>query len=54
MLDRLSIVLPEWQERNPADAGMALVEVLAYAADYLSYHQDAAATEAYLGTARKP
>lgn len=53
MLDRLSVVLPEWQERNPADTGMALVEVLAYAADHLSYHQDAVATEAYLGTARK-
>src|SRR6185437_13592079 len=31
----------------------ALVEVLAYTADYLSYYQDAVATEAYLGTARQ-
>ncbi|MCZ6677475.1 MAG: putative baseplate assembly protein [Candidatus Poribacteria bacterium] len=53
MLDRLSVVMPEWQERNPADMGMALVEVLAHAADYLSYYQDAVATEAYLGTARQ-
>jgi len=53
MLDRLSITLPAWTERNPADFGVAMVEVLAYAADHLSYYQDAAATEAYLGTARQ-
>jgi hypothetical protein len=29
------------------------VELLAYAGDYLSYYQDAVATEAYLGTARE-
>jgi hypothetical protein len=53
MLDRLSVVMPDWTERNPADVGVALVEVLAYAADRLSYYQDAVATEAYLGTARR-
>jgi uncharacterized phage protein gp47/JayE len=53
MLDRLSIIMPNWQERNPADLGVALVEVLAYSADHLSYYQDAVATEAYLGTARQ-
>ena len=40
-------------ERNAADLGVALVELLAYVGDYLSYHQDAVATEAYLGTARR-
>jgi hypothetical protein len=35
------------------DLGIALVEALAYTADQLSYYQDAVATEAYLGTARK-
>ena len=53
MLDRLSLLMPQWQERNPADAGVALVELLAYVGDYLSYQQDAVATEAYLGTARR-
>ena len=53
MLDRISVVMPGWQESSPADLQIALVEVLAYAADYLSYYQDAVATEAYLGTARK-
>jgi len=53
MLDRLSEVSPEWKERNPADLMMTMVEALAYSADQLSYYQDAVATEAYLGTARK-
>jgi hypothetical protein len=53
MLDRMSVVLPEWRERLPADLGVALVELLAYQADFLSYAQDAAQTEAYLGTARR-
>ncbi len=53
MLDRLSQMNPMWKETNPADMGIALVELLAYVGDYLSYYQDAVATEAYLGTARK-
>ncbi|CAN5908953.1 putative baseplate assembly protein [soil metagenome] len=52
MLDRLALTLPHWQEQSAADLGIALVEVLAYTADHLSYQQDAVATEAYLGTAR--
>ena len=53
MLDRLAVTLPQWRERNPADIGIMLVEILAYAADRLSYYQDAVATEAYFGTARQ-
>ncbi|MBY5530186.1 putative baseplate assembly protein [Rhizobium leguminosarum] len=53
MLDRLSSTLPAWQERHAPDLGVTLVEALAYVADYLSYYQDAVATEAYLGTARQ-
>lgn len=52
MLDRLSVLMPDWRQRNPADVQVTLVELLAYAGDHLSYAQDAAATEAYLGTAR--
>lgn len=52
MLDRLSVLMPDWRDRNPADVQITLVELLAYAGDHLSYAQDAAATEAYLGTAR--
>jgi hypothetical protein len=53
LFDRLAIVMPNWRERNAADVLVAIVELLAYAGDYLSYYQDAAATEAYLGTARR-
>ena len=53
MLDRLSMLMPDWQERSPADLGIALIELLAYVGDYLSYRQDAIATEAYLETARR-
>jgi predicted phage baseplate assembly protein len=53
MLDRMTLLMPEWRERNPADLGVALVETLAYVGDHLSYQQDAVATEAYLGTARR-
>lgn len=53
MLDRMALLAPQWAERNPADAGMVLVELLAYVGDYLSYEQDAIATEAYIGTARR-
>jgi hypothetical protein len=53
MLDRLSLLVPGWIERSPADLGVMLVELLAYAADNLSYRQDAIANEAYLATARQ-
>lgn len=53
LLDRLAVLVPDWQERNPADLGVMLVELLAFIADRLSYQQDAIATEAYLDTARK-
>lgn len=52
MLDRMSMLVPGWTERSAADAGVALVELVAYAADNLSYRQDAIANEAYLATAR--
>jgi hypothetical protein len=52
-LDRMSLDVPAWQERHVPDIGIALVEILAYTADYLSYYQDAVATEAYLETARR-
>jgi len=53
MLDRMAAILPQWQETSAADLGIMLVELLAYLGDYLSYQQDAVATEAYLSTARK-
>lgn len=53
IFDRLALVLPDWRERNPADVGVMLVELLAYVGDHLSYYQDAVATEAYLNTSRQ-
>jgi hypothetical protein len=53
MLDRMALLMPDWKEQNTADLGITLVELLAYAGDHLSYYQDAVATEAYIGTARR-
>lgn len=52
MVDRIAARVPGWDD-HPADAQVALVELLAFVADRLSYEQDAVATEAYLGTARR-
>lgn len=52
VLDRLALIMPDWTERHVPDLGVALVELLAYVGDGLSYEQDAVATEAYLDTAR--
>jgi hypothetical protein len=53
ILDRLSLLVPDWRERHVPDVGVTLVELLAHVGDQLSYFQDAVATEAYLGTARR-
>jgi len=53
ILDRLALTVPDSQERHVPDLGITLVEILAYVGDYLSYYQDAVATEAYLDTARQ-
>jgi hypothetical protein len=53
ILDRMALTMPQWTESHVPDVGIALVEILAYVGDYLSYYQDAVATEAYLNTARK-
>jgi hypothetical protein len=53
MLQRIAQLIPSWTETSAADEGVVLAELLAYAADQLSYQQDAVATEAYLGTARR-
>ncbi|CCG04027.1 putative baseplate assembly protein [Blastococcus saxobsidens] len=52
MLDRVSLLSPEWGDRSPADLAVTLVELFAWTGDRLSYQQDAVATEAYLATAR--
>ncbi len=51
--DRLALIAPDWNEHHVPDLGVALTELFAYTGDYLSYYQDAVATEAYLDTARQ-
>lgn len=52
ILDRIASLIPGWKERNPADLEVALVELLAYVGDQLSYQQDAVATDAYFARTR--
>lgn len=51
MLTYASTVIPEWTSRSPSDFGVAMVEMLAYCLDILSYYQDRLVAEAYLDTA---
>lgn len=53
LIDLIPQLNPEWVERSPADVGIALLELLAYEGDNLSYFQDAVANEAYLDSARQ-
>jgi hypothetical protein len=53
LLDQLPAKVPEWTDRHEADLGMALVELLAYEGDQISYAQDAVAQEMHLETARQ-
>ncbi|WP_104181689.1 putative baseplate assembly protein [Arthrobacter sp. B0490] len=53
MLDRLSLLQPDWTEHHVADVRTTLVEVVAALADHAAYRQDVVATESYLGTARR-
>lgn len=53
LFDHLAALAPESAPFEVASLESTLVEILAYAGDYLSYYQDAVATEAYLSTARR-
>ena len=53
ILDRWSLLMPNWKEARVPDISVALAEILAYTGDNLSYYQDAVATEAYIGTCRQ-
>ena len=44
---------PDFDESNAADLTVTLIELFAYVGDYLSYFQDAAATEAFFATCRQ-
>jgi hypothetical protein len=53
LLDFITVRKPDWKERHEADIGLAILEVLAYTGDYLSYYQDAVANEPYIDKARQ-
>ncbi|GAB3170342.1 putative baseplate assembly protein [Myceligenerans halotolerans] len=53
LLDRLAALMPGWTDHSPADPAVMVAELFAVVGDRLSYWQDAIATEAYLGTARR-
>ncbi|NIM95762.1 MAG: putative baseplate assembly protein [Anaerolineales bacterium] len=53
LIDLIPTLAPQWKERHEADLGIAMVELLSYVGDHLSYYQDAVANEAFLETARQ-
>jgi hypothetical protein len=53
LIELIPQLAPGWVERHEADVGIALLELLAYVGDQLSYYQDAVANEAFLETARQ-
>ncbi len=53
LLDLIPSLKPSWTERHEADIGMALIELLAYVGDQISYYQDAVSNEIFLGSARQ-
>lgn len=53
LLDLIAQRNPDWLERNPADLGIAIIELLSYTGDHLSYFQDAVSNEAFLDTVRQ-
>lgn len=51
LLDLARLRLPEWTDRSPADFGVLMVDLFAYAADVVLYYQDRIANESFLHTA---
>ena len=52
MLDRLPSTIPAYWDRAEADFGIAVIDLLAYVGDRLSYYQDRVAAESQLSSAR--
>jgi hypothetical protein len=53
MQDRARTTMPGWTERSAPDMTTMLMEVLAYRLDQLTYAQESAVAEGFLGTARR-
>ena len=52
MRDRMALLAPDWTERNAADETVAVLEMLAWIGDQISWAQDAAHNEAFLDRCR--
>lgn len=52
MIEQIKIKCPEWTDYKQSDAGIAIIEALAYSLDVLSYYQDRYANECFIGTAK--
>lgn len=53
MVDLIPQKLPEWTDRSEADFGIALLELVAYAGDILSYYLDRQTNECFAATAQE-
>jgi hypothetical protein len=53
-LDRAPAKAPDWTELNDSDPGITFVQLFAFLADELTYHQDEIAKDTYLRTDRRP
>ena len=53
MLALIPLFAPQWTNRDPADFGIALVQMFASMGDNQSYYVDRAANEAFISTASK-
>ena len=53
LLNRASVVLPEWTSRDSSDFGILFVDLVSYMGDILHYYVDQAARESFLVNAKK-
>jgi uncharacterized phage protein gp47/JayE len=51
LINLIPSLFPEWTDFSESDPGIALIELLSYGLDILSYYQDRGANEVYLTTA---
>lgn len=51
LIDLIPSFVPSWTNRDPADFGIALIELFSYMGDILNYYIDRSANEAFIGTA---
>ena len=54
LLAYAQVAMPQWTSQSTGDFGMLLVDMVSYVGDILSYYEDRAGSEAYLGTATLP